>query len=340
MGKPNPLVLTLGDPAGVGPEITIKAWQALKNSAAHAFAVLGPFELFAGLLKAQNLPAPRLIKTPEGAKDVFPNALPILPMTLQELVTPGRPSPANTSTITGSIERAVNHCLSGEADGVVTNPIAKSVLYQEGFKYPGHTEYLGHLTKQAIAPYERGPLMMLANDELRVALVTVHQSVEDAARSVNVDTIIRHAQILHGALQHDVGIDNPKIAMAALNPHAGEGGAMGDAEIKIINPAAEKLRAEGMDITNALPPDTMFHAEARAGFNAALCMYHDQGLIPVKTIDFHGTVNITMGLPIVRTSPDHGTAFDIAGQGIARPDSLIAAIKTARHIADQRARRG
>ena len=261
-------------------------------------------------------------------------------MALQEPVKSGRPSPANTTAITGSIERAVNHCLNGEADGVVTNPIAKSVLYQEGFKYPGHTEYLGHLTAHAEAPYERGPLMMLANEELRVALVTVHQSVEDAARSVSADTIIRHARILRGALQYDMGIDNPKIAMAALNPHAGENGAMGDAEIEIINPAAEKLRGEGMDITNAMPPDTMFHAEARAGYDAALCMYHDQGLIPVKTIDFHGTVNITMGLPIVRTSPDHGTAFDIAGQGIARPDSLIAAIKTARHIADQRAGRG
>jgi len=178
--------------------------------------------------------------------------------------------------------------------------------------------------------------MMLANDELRVALVTVHQSIEEAARSITSEKIIKVARILNSALQQDLGIEKPRIALAALNPHAGEGGAMGDAEIKIINPAAKLLRGEGIDISDAMPPDTMFHKDARAGYDAALCMYHDQGLIPVKTIDFHGTVNVTLGLPIVRTSPDHGTAFDIAGKNIARPDSLIAAVKLARQIADSR----
>ena len=339
MGAPQavtPLILTLGDPAGIGPEITIKAWQALRKTQNCAFAVLGPYELFQKLLVDADLPRPQLVASLSEVLDVFGHALPVLPMAPGDAITAGQPTAANTSLITGSIERAVNLCLSGEAAAVVTNPISKEVLYDGGFKYPGHTEYLGVLTKDHQPPYDRGPLMMLANSELRVALVTVHQSVERAAQSVSEDRIMRHARILHGALRHDLGIENPRLGLAALNPHAGEGGAMGDTEIKIINPAAEKLRAEGIDITDAMPPDTMFHKEARDHYDAALCMYHDQGLIPVKTIDFHGTVNVTMGLPIVRTSPDHGTAFNIAGHNKARPDSLIAAIKLAREISDTR----
>ncbi|NNE59234.1 MAG: 4-hydroxythreonine-4-phosphate dehydrogenase PdxA [Hellea sp.] len=331
-----PLILTLGDPAGVGPEITVKAWSALRDNPKLSFTLVGPYDLMARKLNEMGQPAPRIIETPEMARSMFGTALPLLPMKLNQDVEDGRPTPVNGTVVTGSIERAVKHCLAGEAEGIVTNPISKDILYQANFKYPGHTEYLGMLTQDHQAPYAHGPLMMLANSELRVALVTVHQSVEQAALSVTEDKIIRHARILHGALIHDLGIDNPRIALAALNPHAGENGAMGDTEITIINPAAAKLRAEGIDISDAMPPDTMFHKEARAKYDAALCMYHDQGLIPVKTIDFHGTVNVTMGLPIVRTSPDHGTAFDIAGQNIARPDSLIAAIKLARQIADTR----
>lgn len=331
-----PLVLTCGDPAGIGPEITLKAWKHLHKMPTNSFAVIGPYELYARKLLDAGLPKPHLISSPREAKDIFAHGLPVMQMAPIDKIKDGNPTAANASLITGSIERAVKHCLSGEAAGVVTNPISKEVLYESGFKYPGHTEYLGKLTEESTPPYVRGPLMMLANSELRVALVTVHKSVEEAARSVSEAKIIKHARILQGALRHDLGIENPRIAMAALNPHAGEGGAMGDTEIKIINPAAAKLRGEGIDISNALPPDTMFHKEARANYDAALCMYHDQGLIPVKTIDFHGTVNVTMGLPIVRTSPDHGTAFDIAGKNIARPDSLIAAIKLARQIADTR----
>ena len=335
-----PLVLTLGDPAGIGPEITIKSWEQLRHDPDHAFAILGPYDFFAHKLQQAGLPKPMLINAPHEAQDIFKTALPILPLITTAIIKDGKPNTANASLITGSIEQAVTYCLKGEAAAVITNPIAKTVLYDSGFKYPGHTEYLGVLTKAAEPPYLRGPLMMLANSALRVALVTVHQSVEEAARSVDEVTIIHHAEILHGALIHDLGIENPRIAMAALNPHAGENGAMGDTEIKIINPAAKKLRAKGINITDALPPDTMFHAEARCHYDAALCMYHDQGLIPVKTIDFHGTVNVTMGLPIIRTSPDHGTAFDIAGKNIARPDSLIAAIKLARQIANNRANNG
>ena len=335
-----PLILTLGDPSGIGPEITVKAWKALRGNSQNAFAFLAPYDLTAKLLAKAGLPAPSLISTPADTASLFSGSLPILPMIADSPVIEGKPTPANASLITGSISRAVDYCLAGDAAAIVTNPISKDVLYQSGFKHPGHTEYLGELTKDHTPPYNRGPLMMLANEQLRVALVTVHLSVESATQSVTQDKIIKHARILNGALKHDLGIETPRIAMAALNPHAGENGAMGDAEIKIINPAAEKLRAEGINITNAMPPDTMFHTEARAHYDAALCMYHDQGLIPVKTIDFHGTVNVTMGLPIVRTSPDHGTAFDIAGKDIARPDSLIAAIKLARTIADNRASYG
>ncbi len=343
MGKPlvlTPLVLTLGDPSGIGPEITVKAWESLRRSPDHAFAFLAPYDLIANLLAKAGLPEPRLISSLGEASGVFSDSLPILPMKADRPVIEGKPTPANASLIMGSISRAVDYCLAGEAAAIVTNPISKDVLYQSGFKHPGHTEYLGELTKDHTPPYSRGPLMMLANDQLRVALVTVHQSIQSAAQSITQDKIIKHARILNGALQHDLGVQKPRIAMAALNPHAGENGAMGDAEIKIINPAAEKLRLEGINITNAMPPDTMFHSEARAHYDAALCMYHDQGLIPVKTIDFHGTVNVTMGLPIVRTSPDHGTAFDIAGKDIARADSLIAAIKLARTIADNRIQHG
>lgn len=331
-----PLVLTCGDPAGIGPEITVKAWRALHHDTSLNFAVIGPYELYAAKLREADLPKPQFINSLSEVSDVFAHALPVLQMAPGDKIEDGKPTAANASMITGSIERSVRHCLAGEAAAVVTNPISKEVLYESGFKYPGHTEFLGKLTEDQVAPYERGPLMMLANSELRVALVTVHKSVEEAARSISEEKIIKHARILHGALQKDLGLSNPRIGLAALNPHAGEGGAMGDTEIKIINPAAEILRAEGIDITDAMPPDTMFHKEARERYDAALCMYHDQGLIPVKTIDFHGTVNITMGLPIVRTSPDHGTAFDIAGKNIARPDSLIAAIKMARNIADTR----
>lgn len=331
-----PLVLTVGDPAGIGPEIAVKAWQALRDDPALNFAILAPYGLIERHCKAQDAPSPRHIKDITLTAEKFETGIPVLPMALGAEVRDGQPSEANSSVVTGSIERAVNLCLSGKADAMITNPISKDVLYRSGFKYPGHTEYLGKLTEDNQPPYNRGPLMMLANSELRVALVTVHKSVETAARSVSEDKIIKHAMILHGALRHDLGIENPRIGMAALNPHAGEGGAMGDTEIAIINPAASKLRAKGINITDAMPPDTMFHKEAREQYDAALCMYHDQGLIPVKTIDFHGTVNVTMGLPIVRTSPDHGTAFDIAGKNMARPDSLIAAIKMARQIADTR----
>ena len=327
-----PLILTLGDPAGIGPEITVKAWNALKSQPDYSFAVIAPpriIEAAGGTIKVVS----DLAQTP----NVFTQALPVLPLE-GHIPVPGKPSSDHAKAITGSIERAVEHCLKGEADGLITNPISKDILYQAGFKFPGHTEYLGELTQGAKPPYARGPVMMLAGGGLRVGLATVHLPLKEAAAQLSADTILNNARVMDGALKCDFGIPKPRISLTGLNPHAGEGGALGMEERNIINPAACVLREEGLNVTDAQPADTLFHAEAREAYDAVLAMYHDQGLIPVKTLDFHGGVNITLGLPIVRTSPDHGTAFGIAGQNKARPDSLIAAIKAARDIANNRAR--
>jgi len=321
----------MGDPAGIGPEITVKAWASLKDQPDYAFAVIAPLRV---IEQAGGTVKP--ISGLSEVSDVFAKAIPILPLD-GRVAKAGNPSSDHAMTITESIERAVGRCLKGEADGLITNPISKDVLYQAGFKFPGHTEYLGELTYKIKPPYARGPVMMLAGGGLRVGLATVHLPLKDAAERLSADAILNNARVIDGALKCDFGIAAPRISLTGLNPHAGEGGALGMEERNIINPAARVLREEGLNVTDAQPADTLFHAEAREGYDAVLAMYHDQGLIPVKTLDFHGGVNITLGLPIVRTSPDHGTAFGIAGQNKARPDSLIAAIKTARDIANNRA---
>lgn len=326
----------MGDPAGIGPEITLKAWTALKDDPNYTFAVIAPLSVIEDTASRLGLGGPLAITNLEQSAKVFGIALPVIDQGRTGNVTPGAPSAAQAGFVTDSISRGVSLCLSGEAAALVTNPISKEVLYRAGFSHPGHTEYLGALTKDA--PYDgpRGPVMMLSAAGLRVALATVHLSLSDAAAQLSADKIISNAKVMNSALIHDFGIAKPRIALTGLNPHAGEAGALGREEIEIINPAAQALRDMGIDATNAQPADTLFHAEARAGYDGVLAMYHDQGLIPVKTLDFHGGVNITLGLPIVRTSPDHGTAFDIAGKGIARADSLIAAIKAARDIANHR----
>jgi len=318
----------MGDPAGIGPEITVKAWEALRADSEHAFAVIASPEIFS------DVPH-RVIADIAYASAVFSDALPIIAIDGAVGVA-GQPSSNNAPAVITSIETAVSLCLSGQADGVVTNPIAKHVLYEAGFRFPGHTEFLGHLGQDQDAPYAPGPVMMLAAQDLRVGLATVHVSLKSAVTQLSTDNILRTARVMLGALEVDFGVKNPRLALTGLNPHAGEDGTLGREEIEIINPAAKILRQEGFDVTNAQSADTMFHAEARKTYDAVLAMYHDQGLIPVKTLDFHGGVNITLGLPFIRTSPDHGTAFGIAGQGIARPDSLIAAIKKAREIANNR----
>ena len=342
MTKPAPpVVLTMGDPAGVGPEIALKAWAERRDSG-QPFLIIGDPEHMRRVAVHGRLPPPITIDTAHAARAVFPKALPILPLDtpLAAPVTAGQGDPANGEAVIASIRRAVALTLAGETGGVVTNPISKSVLYEAGFSHPGHTEFIADLTAQAEMDGPRGPIMMLACEGLRVALVTIHTALADAPAAATPERIMQTARVVDQALKRDFGIESPRLALAGLNPHAGEGGAMGREEIDTINPAAAVLRADGLDISDARPADTLFHADARSGYDAAICLYHDQGLIPVKTLDFHGAVNLTLGLPIIRTSPDHGTAFDIAGKGLARADSLSAAISMASDMAERRALSG
>lgn len=335
ISAPKPLALTLGDPAGIGPEITVKAWQALRRDPSACFALIAPLTVAQAACHDAGMSAPVSVSHIGEASTHFCERLPVLAIEGERAIA-GQPDSRHAPAITGSIEKAVSLCLDGQADAVVTNPIAKDVLYEAGFKHPGHTEYLGALTQDTPYAHARGPVMMLSGGGLRVALATVHMALKQAAKTLTPAQIEQVARVMHDSLRLDFGIDAPRIAMAGLNPHAGEGGALGTEERDMQNPLAEKLRSEGINLSNARPADTLFHAEARETYDAVLAMYHDQGLIPVKTLDFHGGVNITLGLPIVRTSPDHGTAFDIAGKGLARADSLIAATKTARQIANHR----
>jgi 4-hydroxythreonine-4-phosphate dehydrogenase len=279
----------------------------------------------------------RRVTAPKQATEVFAEALPVLDIPLQSPVIAGQPSPVAAASIVRWIETAVGLALSGAVSGLVTAPIAKAPLYEAGFKFPGHTEFLGELTAAASYQGARGPIMMLAVRGLRTTLVTVHEPLSKVASLLTTDLIVNAALVTAQALRRDFGIERPRLAVAGFNPHAGEDGSIGREDAEIIAPAVARLQAEGIDARGPSPADSLFHADARARFDAVVCMYHDQALIPVKMLDFWGGVNLTLGLPIVRTSPDHGTAFDIAGRGLARPDSLIAAIRMAAEIAARRA---
>jgi len=328
-----PVVLSMGDPAGIGPEIIATAWRQSCETTA-AFCVVGSPSVFRAL---DSLPV-TLIRKPEDARRVFTGSLPVLDTGVAPAddCAPGHPSPANAKATLAAIDQGVALCLEGKASALVTAPVSKSVLYDAGFGFPGHTEFLANLTKHVPTDGPRGPVMMLAAPDLRVVLTSIHEPLLKAVFNLDPARIEHVARLTHHALRRDFGIERPRLALAGLNPHAGEGGALGREEQEVLLPLASRLRAEGLDISDPMAPDTMFHAEARAGYDAAICHYHDQGLIPVKTLDFHGGVNITLGLPIVRTSPDHGTAFDIAGTGQARADSLLAAIRAAQTIAGHR----
>lgn len=338
MSAASPVVISMGDPAGIGPEIILKAWMQRRQTGP-VFACIGDAGVMTETARRLGLPEPTLLESVGEAANTFNQALPLFacPVALTAPLIPGQPDPRHGAATKACIETGVELCLSGAALALVTAPIAKSVMYQAGFTFPGHTEFLAELTAAHPHTGERGPAMMLAGGGLRVVLTSIHEPLAQAVARLSAARIEQIARLTHQSLIRDFGIASPRLALAGLNPHAGENGALGREEIEIINPAAARLRAEGIEITDALPPDTMFHAEARAQYDAAICLYHDQGLIPVKTLDFHGGVNITLGLPIVRTSPDHGTAFDIAGRGIARADSMIAAIDSAALIAGHRA---
>ncbi len=323
-----PIALTMGDPAGIGAEITAKAWAA-RESLTPFFLIDDPARLRA---LHPDLPLAEIAE-PAEAPAAFGSALPVLPLALPVYPAPGRPDPATAPGIVAAIDRAVALALAGQAAAVVTNPINKKLLYDgAGFAFPGHTEYLAAL---AGAPRS---VMMLAGPSLRVVPVTIHIPLAEVPGALTEGLIVDTARITAAALTRDFGIARPRLAVAGLNPHAGEQGALGREEIEIVAPAIERLRAEGLEVAGPLPGDTMFHAPARARYDAALTMYHDQGLIPIKALDFDEGVNVTLGLPVVRTSPDHGTAYDIAGQGIARAESLMAALRLAGQMAEMRAR--
>lgn len=327
-----PLALTMGEPGGVGPEIALKAHEALAASGPPFFLIGDP-----AVFPADRI---RIIAAPAGADAVFPRALPVLDAGVPASARAGLADPRSAPAVIAAIERAVAFALSGEAAGVVTNPIEKSSLAAAGFAFPGHTEFIDHLTGAAPTPAgrTRGAVMMIAGPSLRTVPVTIHQSVRNAAASLTAEMIIRKGTITIEALREDFGIAAPRLAVSGLNPHAGEKGAFGLEDRDVIAPAVAALQARfGVGVTGPHPADTLFHEEARARYDAALCMLHDQALIPAKTLAFHEAVNVTLGLPVVRTSPDHGTALDIAGKGRARADSLIAAIRLASAIARRRA---
>ena len=332
--KPAPLALTLGDPAGVGPEIIVKAWNELRKGGP-PFLVVGDYQALASAGGGAIL---KKVLAPAEAMTAFGDALPVLDLPLRAPVVAGQPSPAAAPAIVKWIETAVGLALSGSVAGVVTAPISKAPLYEAGFKFPGHTEFLGELTATERFEGARGPVMMLGAGCLRAALVTVHEPLAKAPGLLTVDGIVNVGLVTAQALTRDFGIAKPRLAVAGLNPHAGEGGAIGREEAEIIAPAVRTLEDLGVDVTGPHPADTLFPETMRARFDAAICLYHDQALIPVKMLDFWGGVNVTLGLPIVRTSPDHGTAFDIAGRGLARADSLIAAVRLADQIAQARAK--
>jgi len=329
---PLPLALTMGEPAGIGGEIALKAWLDRAAAEVPAFYAIDDPDRLAALAQRLGWAVPiRPIGGPEEALAVFAEALPVVPVGAAVHGVGGRPDAADAAAILGAIRAAVADVQTGRAAALVTNPIHKDSLYRAGFRHPGHTEYLAEL-----AGSDTAPVMMLAAAELRVVPVTIHLPLRQAVESLTQAAIVHAGRVCAAALRQDFAIADPAIAVAGLNPHAGEGGSLGREDLDIIAPAVAELRLAGIDAKGPLAADTMFHPEARRSYDAALCMYHDQALIPLKTIDFHGGVNITLGLPFIRTSPDHGTAFDIAGKGVARPDSLIAALRLAAQMAARR----
>jgi 4-hydroxythreonine-4-phosphate dehydrogenase len=319
-----PIAVSCGEPAGIGPELAVKCWQALGETL--------PFFWIGDPAHLPHGTAISLIETPEEAPLAARSGLPVLAHAFDGPARPATPRPENAKSVISAIARGVALVQSGAASALTTLPIHKKALLDgAGFAFPGHTEFLADLAGVGRV------VMMLACDALRVVPVTIHIPVADVAHALSAHLLAETVHITHAALIRDFGIMAPRLAVAGLNPHAGEGGAMGREEIEMITPALDALRAQGLDIVGPVSADTMFHAEARARYDVAIAMYHDQALIPIKTLDFSGGVNVTLGLPFIRTSPDHGTAFDIAGTGRADPTSTLAALRMAARLAQQRA---
>jgi 4-hydroxythreonine-4-phosphate dehydrogenase len=328
-----PIALTMGEPAGIAPDITLKAWLNLKDQEEASFFLIGDAALLQE--RARQLAAEvevASIHRAQEASSKFKFALPVLHRALTQRPKAGQLAGANAAQVIGAIETAVALALAGEVSAIVTNPIHKKTLYSAGFKHTGHTDYIASLVRDRGLNAE--PVMMLAAPGLRTVPLTVHIPLREVARALSVEMIVKQTRVVDADLKRYFGILRPRIAVTGLNPHAGEGGALGGEEQTVINPAIDLLRREGLEVEGPLPADSVFHEEARSRFDIVVCMFHDQALIPVKTIGFHEGVNATLGLPIVRTSPDHGTALALAGSGKANPTSLISALKLAASMAE------
>ncbi len=321
------LALTLGEAAGIGLDITLASWLKRRESALPPFYLLGDAAALARRAERLGLKVSLAAVEPSQAIATFDRALPVVDIGVNTTAEPGLPDATSAPAAIAAIKRAVADVAAGRAAAVVTNPIAKSVLYAAGFRHPGHTEFLAELAASGGAvPH---PVMMLWSETLAVVPVTIHLPLREAIAALTPELIVRTCEITASDLSKRFGLARPRLALSGLNPHAGEDGSLGTEDQAIIAPAVTQLRAAGLDVRGPLPADTMFHAAARKSYDCAICMYHDQALIPIKTLAFDDGVNVTLGLPFVRTSPDHGTAFDIAGTGRANPSSLIAAIKLA-----------
>ncbi|MCR2833258.1 4-hydroxythreonine-4-phosphate dehydrogenase PdxA [Parerythrobacter lacustris] len=328
-----PLAISLGDPAGIGPELIAAAWARREAEKLPAFCVVGGARLLAEAASQRGLAVDiQVIADPGEALAAFTVALPVLPLADCDY-TPGEPSEQGAALALHSLAEAMRFALVGAASALVTAPVAKSQLVKVGFEYPGQTEFLA----EASGLDTEAAVMMLAGPSVRAVPLTIHCAIAEVPARLSIELIVKKATITASALQRDFGIANPRIAVSGLNPHAGEGGRFGREELDIIAPAIELLVSQGIDATGPHPADALFAPRQRATFDAAICMYHDQALIPVKALDFDQGVNVTLGLPFVRTSPDHGTAFDIAGKGIADPGAMIAAIRMAGGMAARRA---
>ncbi len=327
-----PLALTLGEPAGIGPDLTLAVWQRRAELKVPRFYIVADPDFLGRRAERLHLDVPIATVTPAAVEATFASALPVVPLDLVVSAEPGRPDISSAPAAIASIRRAVEDVISGAAAAIVTNPVAKNVLYDSGFAEPGHTEFLATLVQQATGKVLR-PVMMLWSPELAVVPVTIHLPLREIFAHLSTALIAETGRIVARDLTTRFGIPRPRLAIAGLNPHAGENGALGEEDRTIVAPAVAQLVREGLDARGPLPADSLFHARARATYDAALCMYHDQALIPIKTLAFDHAVNVTLGLPFVRTSPDHGTAFDIAGTGAADPTSLIAALKLAARLA-------
>jgi 4-hydroxythreonine-4-phosphate dehydrogenase len=328
MSANKPLALTLGEPAGIGPDIALAAWTRRKELALPPFYLAADRRFLEARSKRLGLKIPTVDVAPAQAIGAFADALPVVDIGVAATAEPGKPDDSSAAAAIASIRRAVDDVRAGRAAAVVTNPIAKSVLYRVGFKHPGHTEYLAELAVDGAQQPPR-PVMMLWSPVLAVVPVTIHVSLREAVAQLTTRDIVETCTIAAIELKRRFGIANPRIAVSGLNPHAGEEATLGKEDVEIVAPAVASLKASGIDARGPLPADTMFHAAARKTYDCAVCMYHDQALIPIKTLAFEDAVNVTLGLPFIRTSPDHGTAFDIAGTGRANPSSLIAALRLA-----------